>query len=466
MKSQVFSEPPSLEALQKLVPELVRKQSKPELIERSLKKAGRNWVILRSLYGATTDSFYVPFDKLDKIERGWFLCAAWIDYFFKSHSRNLSLYDCLCDGLSNFSELTFQEQISQFFDLDSEKLEQILSCLPFKVSDKTIRNDFQSLAQNNWLKKEKDKYQKLPPSELPFLNFSSQANSIGNGTSHAEDEYFYFDFLNEELYDIADNYSKMINGEIRFSIFSDYIVPEKDRDRLGDINNELKQIWKLKKVPPIEIIYDSASIGKTLSYIIYPVCIYYYQRALYLCAFGQSPINKDNKDEISWYNYRLDRLRSLNKLEWSNSDIPDALKKQNQRNKLPSFHDIQEQLDTALGFDFNRESALMLLRFNADYHQRYIKDTVRHNTFKMISTVEATELIENSQETKEKKQQLLKILKNFPKDAYYKLQYRVGDNNVFMRLLAWGANVEVLLPHFLRQEIIDELRLISKIYKI
>lgn len=460
MTNQAFTDPPSLKALQILVPELVRKQAKSEQIERLLYKAGRNWAILRSLYGLETDSYYLVINSKDMIN-GWFLCAKWIEEFFQKYSKDtLTLKSCLCDRLSQFSESEFQKELSQYFNIDPQKLEEIFSGFPFQVSEKTIRNDFQYLANNNWLKKEKDKYQKLLLSALPSLESLNDSPSPATEKQDVETELF--DFLHEELFEFADSFYQKIKGKRRFLLLTDYVVPEESRDRLGELQNKLKQIWNLDDVAPVEIAYDSASAGETFYCIVYPICIYYYQRAPYLCAFGRTITEKN---EMNYYNYRLDRIRLLKELEWSDRDIPPTLQKLHQQNKLPEPDDIQIQLEEALGFDFFRESALMLLRFNADFHQRYIKNTVRHSTFEMISVERATQLIQKSQETKDRKQQLLKIVKNFPQDAYYKLNYRVGDNNVIMRLRAWIPNVEILLPYSLRQSMMDELRLACKIYE-
>lgn len=57
------------------------------------------------------------------------------------------------------------------------------------------------------------------------------------------------------------------------------------------------------------------------------------------------------------------------------------------------------------------------------------------------------------------KQLLLKILHSCsPTDIYYKAKYRIDDNNVIMRLRAWGPKMEVLLPWSLRQRMIDDVQ--------
>jgi CRISPR-associated protein (TIGR03985 family) len=53
-----------------------------------------------------------------------------------------------------------------------------------------------------------------------------------------------------------------------------------------------------------------------------------------------------------------------------------------------------------------------------------------------------------------------------PKDAYYSLQYRHGDNNVTMRLRAWRPKVEILLPYDLRQKVTADIVQEIGLYRI
>jgi CRISPR-associated protein (TIGR03985 family) len=48
----------------------------------------------------------------------------------------------------------------------------------------------------------------------------------------------------------------------------------------------------------------------SLDCVVFPVCIYYFQRAVYLCGYGESP---DRNSE--WYNFRLDHIEAMNSLE-------------------------------------------------------------------------------------------------------------------------------------------------------
>nr|WP_280514241.1 TIGR03985 family CRISPR-associated protein [Anabaena cylindrica] len=238
-----------------------------------------------------------------------------------------------------------------------------------------------------------------------------------------------------------------MGGVQRFFFKLDYVVTA--IDEVENWQDELRKLWSQTPVPPISLIYNSARLRESVKCLVYPVCIYYVQRAVYLCAFGESPDKKTD-----WYNFRLDRIENITPIEWKNPAIPKTLQQRYHQRHLPKPEEIELQMDKALGFDFYLESRLMLLRFERDYHDRYIQDTSRHETFNLISYEKAKSLIKNSEVNSEQKAELLKVMANrSPKDAYYSLQYRHGDNNVTMRLRAWRPKVEILLPYDLRQKV-------------
>jgi len=66
----------------------------------------------------------------------------------------------------------------------------------------------------------------------------------------------------------------------------------------------------------------------------------------------------------------------------------------------------------------------------------------------------------------EEKSQLLKVFySRSPEDIYCRVNYRTDDNNVVMRLRAWGANVEVFLPWSLRSQMAKDIEDIRKLYQ-
>jgi len=116
-------------------------------------------------------------------------------------------------------------------------------------------------------------------------------------------------------------------------------------------------------------------------------------------------------------------------------------------------------MSKAWGFDFYLPSRLILLRFDRNYHDRYIQNTIRHDTFKEINYQQVQRLIKREVKQTEQQQNLLKIIANrSPKDAYYQVLIRYQDtnnrdNNVIMRLRAWRPQCEVIFPFDFRQSI-------------
>lgn len=127
-------------------------------------------------------------------------------------------------------------------------------------------------------------------------------------------------------------------------------------------------------------------------------------------------------------------------------------------------------MSEAWGFDFYLPSQLMLLRFDRDFAQRYVKGTERHDTFKEISYQQVKNLIRQQiQQPQQQKLLLETLLNRSSKDAYYKAFIRYKDkterdNNVIMRLRAWRPKCEILLPLELRQEMAQEVDNEAKLY--
>lgn len=128
-------------------------------------------------------------------------------------------------------------------------------------------------------------------------------------------------------------------------------------------------------------------------------------------------------------------------------------------NHLPTQKTVRTKLKQAWGFDFYKPSALILLRFNQDFHDRYIRGTFLHHTFEPVDYKRAASLIKQHTQTPEHQQSLLEILQSrSPADAYYQAQYRVTDYHVIRRLRALGPEVEVLLPWDLREKIAQHIQ--------
>ena len=432
MSEQIFADPPQVELLQWLA---------RGSLKQNLLRSIRLWACLQFLYGEKRIS--EPFSFSD-----------WRDNFFSpTHPKGDAVPDphdpeCACakttanwifDGETPVRETEWRRSLSQHDGIAKATLDNILQQRLFAITRRSLQADLQILTELGWLEKQGKEYclvKKLPtrPLVIPQLN--------------TDDLWF---LNNPDLATIAQSFKEPIRDVQRFFFEIDYIIYQTNQDQVENWYENLKQFWNLNLVPPIRITYNSARQGKTVTRIVYPVCLYYAQRAIYLCAFGQK-----DKEQGEWYNYRLDRIQQMDKLEWTDEDIPQLLLKC-YPDGLPNPDYIREQMAQAWGFDFYQQSQLMLLRFEKEFHDRYIQGTFRHDTFKRVSYQQAAQLIRQHTPQKDR-QVLLAVLKSRSReDAYYQVSYREGDTNVGMRLRAWRPHAEVLLPWKLRQEITREV---------
>ncbi len=260
-------------------------------------------------------------------------------------------------------------------------------------------------------------------------------------------------FLDPKLAPIADKISGEVYGTRRIFLHVDYILSQENQLNIDNLQEQLQENWQSREIKPIFLNYASARCGDKQC-LVYPVCIYYLQRAKYLCGYGLNP-----QGDVNWYIYRLERINSFSFVDWSNQIIPPQLLDKYLNHQLPEPHDVEREISTAWGFEINKPPRLMLLRFNRNYHQLYIQNTFRHDTFSRIkSPIKLAQIIHHYTTNPQEAKLLNTIIKKYPDDAYYSVIYRVNDNNIIMRLLAWGANVEVLLPMELRKHIANHIR--------
>jgi CRISPR-associated protein (TIGR03985 family) len=164
-------------------------------------------------------------------------------------------------------------------------------------------------------------------------------------------------------------------------------------------------------------------------------------------------MNPDGK--LGWYNYRIDRIHNIS--EVAHQDMTDEqLKLYDFPNNTPEY--VIEQLDNVYGFDFYQEPKEMLLRFDRDLYINYLENTDREKLFSPMGKVggykEAVRLLVD----KGVSDRLPYLEKNYQKDVYCLVKYRTKDNDVIMRLRAWGQKVEVLYPKELRKRMTDDIR--------
>ena len=459
MSEPIFQDRPSVALLQWLV--------RGETLKQNLVRAVRLWVWLRSLYGDERDDVFLP-DLPDS-----FTYAVWGTQFFspthlKGEARpqhrdsmcpcNKTTAGWLFDNIRGIPADIWKTSFFEYTGLPETEWEALLQEYPFKRTRRMLSADLKNLKELGCLKRVGQVYQRV--ATLPKRPLLNQANKTASGDVSLITLFQALDIerltlLYPEVAPIAEELleSQQQQGGRRVFFHLDYVVPEDRRDAVvDDHQKDLQDLWSVTETVPVQFIYHSASLKHRQECLVYPVCIYYWQRAKYLCAYGRRP-----DGDIGWYNYRLDRIeKPLKSLAWSDK-LPAQLKQQYKAGKLtPEV--IQDYMEEAWGFDFYLPSKLLLLRFDRDFHDRYIKGSFRHKTFEQITYEQAIRLIQTQMDTAKEQQLLLTTLKARPKtDAYYQVLCRVGDRNVMMRLRAWRPRVEVFLPLELRQSVYEDV---------
>jgi CRISPR-associated protein (TIGR03985 family) len=460
MSELIFQDRPSVALLQWLV--------RGETLKQNLVRAVRLWVWLRSLYGGERDELFLP-GLLNP-----FAYADWRTQFFAStHLKgeakpqhldsmcpcNKTTADWLFDNIRGIPANIWKASFSEYSGLPEAEWGTLLQEYPFKRTRRMLSADLKNLEELGCLKRVGQAYQRVPI--LPKRPLFHQTNKMPNGDVSLITLFQALDIerltlLYPEVAPIAEELleSQQQQGGRRVFFHLDYVVPEERRDSVvDDHQKDLQDLWSATQTVPVQFIYHSASLKHKKDCLVYPVCIYYWQRAKYLCAYGCRP-----DGDIGWYNYRLDRIeKPLKSLAWSDQQVPTLLKQQYKAGTLTP-EAIQDQMEEAWGFDFYLPSKLVLLRFDRDFHDRYIEGSFRHKTFKQITYEQAVRLIQTQTTTSKEQQLLLTTFKARPKtDAYYQALYRVGDRNVMMRLRAWRPRVEVFLPLELRQSVTQDV---------
>ncbi len=434
-------------------PELLQWLARGSL-KQNLLRAIRLWAWLHSLYGNNQHRLLLeePFTFAD-----------WRNAFFSAnhprgetvppvHNKNCAcaktVADWILDPYWNVQEIQWRKTLQQHDEIDRSELDELLQQRLFGVTRRSLQTDLHILAELGWLKRQETKYYRVQ--EFPTLPRSENSKSYQPQA---------LPVLNPDLELIAQNLSQPLNGVQRFFMEVVYIVSPEKQERVEDWQEHFKLLWQENPVLPVRLSYQSSRVKKTVGCIVYPVCIYYAQRAVYLCGFGQTPTAKGQ-----WYNYRLDKIIEIEDLSWDDLDLPQFLLDSHQKGNLPTPDEIQIQMDgVAWGFDFYLEHQVMLLRFDRQFSDYYIEGTFRHQTFQSISYQDAEQLILKHGKTD--KQQLLKVLHSRSKtDAYYRLKYREGDTNVELRLRSWRPKVEVIFPLKMRQKIAQEVQQEAQFY--
>ena len=522
MTEPIFDRPLSVELLQWLARASLRQ---PDILSMAI----RLWGMLRSLYGGTGDGLYVQAlgDRFGypQWRDGFFLdakthhrgdaipqlhhhdcpCGKTItDWLFDPHSgmtrsqwqadfdRHYSLcaaghhrllnptawvYDPACGQ----TEAQWRKSLQKRYKLTRPELDKFARTVrhpqrerhknrPFAVSRKSLKKDLNTLVELGWLTVDTEnnpdskgeKYRKVD--RFPTLAVSGRQSIDIRETTGLTGE-----FVQSDLVEFFENFAQPINNVQRFFLHVEYIIPSQLYGRVNRLQTKLKHLWSQTPVPPIRLVYRSAKqYQEEFECRVYPVCICYYQRAPYLFAYGETPRpNSPEESTIGWYDYRLDRIQSLEGISWQDENIPIALKPFKTTPKQPD--EVFECMNKAMGFEFYQPYQEMLVWFDPYFYGNYIEGTERASAFKKLSHRQAvkwaTTAARNEERSQKEKQALQALLKSrSASDFYYLIKYRVRDNNVIMRLRAWGGNVEVLYPLELRERMRSDLEKLWKRY--
>jgi CRISPR-associated protein (TIGR03985 family) len=308
---------------------------------------------------------------------------------------------------------------------------------PFYITERTAKDTLKALRSN------------------PMVGFNHENKYVyleGEVEVEKDTENYQFSDATIEFDSYLELFSNPLEEVTRFYIYTDYKDLPSKKEKIPYIQDKLKTIWQNGKAMPVELTYSSASKGQYQK-IVYPLVIYYHQRGFYLCAYDGI---KDNR-ESSWYNYRIDRIEEINILDWEDCRISESIRKKCLRTSdILLIEETACEIEAAYGFDFYQPKEQMVLRFEKNFHDRYIKTTLRHERLKKID-VETVRRLINRKDCNNFV--LLKTrIEEFAQDPYYAMPYRINDNTVIMRLRAWGQNVEVLSPPELRDRMRDDIQ--------
>ncbi|MGK7926270.1 MAG: TIGR03985 family CRISPR-associated protein [Spirulina sp.] len=435
---EILTIPPQIELLQWLA---------RGSLKQNLARALRLWVGLRLLYGDREIRLDLPHP---------FTFPDWRDALFTDDHPTSDRIptphspDCPCQRSTrewlqmgiDFDFEAWQRSLWEHLKITPDALEDILDRPLFAVTRRSLQTDLYHLHELDWLQRDKRCYS-LVTKWPDYATFREMPVPIAHSLS----------LSNLDLYAIAANLTPTTDEPCRFFFHLDYVVGKNDIDRVEDLCVQLKELWRQTPIPPIRLTYISAKLQKTIDRVVYPVCIYYTYRALYLCTYGETP-----KFDGNWCHYRLDRITRIVPLTWQDSDLPLLLRDACKKGNLPAPEQVESAFLDAWGFYFYNPAEMLILRFEERFHDDYIKRSQRHNTFERLSYEDARQYILQHCRDRLRRQYYQTLLATrSPRDAYYRALYRVDDVNILHRLRSWRPKAEVLWPWDLREQMREEV---------
>ena len=507
MSSTIFDYEPTIVLLDGLL------EDRQNILERKLfEKAVRLYLYLRVIYGNGITcgkiNIKLPDNAREVWSEKWFKWADWLnkititkietgDIFSSEEHLDILGTISIREILFN-NDLDSEKQWQKLFKLkfpnaDTQVIDELLGTkqspiYPFdRKGDKVAKNSFAELAKGErfWLKPERTgntnkkftgKYHTV--SILPEINDGKNQKDNSLDILTQIPEYIQ----NEDLQDLVDKF--VSNSDPKRLFFeSEYAI--KNALEYRDIINTLKLNWfdstemKLTKITYQKFI-DSEIIEK----VIYPIALFYTQRAPYLYFVSEQD------GEIVWDAYRLDRIKQLGIIEWNDSQVSPKLLDAYQHDLLPSPEDIQDYLeaDKALGYAFWKPKKWTIVRFNRSHYEKYIQATSRNELwfdlgvesldslpklikqktkdFNRIKNSDFSIVEENIQYNQlQSVEKISNDTNNKEKYVFCLAKYYEGDSYVLQRLLAWGKQVKIMYPQKLKDRVAKEIKATWELYQ-
>lgn len=468
--------PPTLDILEQLTPHASLRGL------NILKKALRLWLTLHSLRDESLD-LSIPFTYSQ-----WYEAAIAQNQLAPGEMKNV-FETPIGDFLKYIGQVDLTHWMKSYSDryhLSKSVIHQRLTQQsPFQLRTqnpvnrkRSLENDFIHLAKSGYLATLDYQGNHLPnedtSNQTHYYRRTPKTLTVTQSAQPLPFEVLNTRFKHVDLCEILAIFKAPINGQQRLFLDLDNVVAPTAGGQLSATCQILKdQVWVQTPVPPIQFTYFSRTFMEPKEMVTYPVSLYYYHRAPYLICYGRSPLTqqalsyKAPLPEITWYNFRLEQISDCRILDWTDTDrIPPLLLQHYKNHTLPTPDHIINNLESAWGFEIGAPKEPLLLRFIRPYHDQYIHQSNRHETFKCLPTPSAQlQYLDTLPLTDIERQQLIHKLKTHATDAYYCAIARKQDNGLVMRLRAWGPTVEVLYPFNLRDRMAQDIQQTLVLYQ-
>jgi len=435
------------------------------LARRSLNKAphraARLWYLLQRLYGGDR-----PW--CEELPQWWTYPELRDRLFAEAHPKGDELTveevrhrclarDCICRvATRQVLQLTPAETVDLFGQMD---IAAVLAAPAFGTVHNSVRQDLKILVERGWLHKEGAAFSCVPARRWPRVAGGEGLAECQSLVQALTVLAFVYPEVEPLLATVPDASAS------RVFLQMDFALNESEQERVNDYQSTLAEVWQ-GEGQPVTFAYSFGEKGqprREVRAVVYPVCLHYVVRALYLSAYGRDP-----RGDLAWHNYRLDRILSKNitVLAWSDRRVPKELQELRARQQLPTVPQVRESLAEAWGFRFYAPKRWLLLRFPSEFAEHYVRRTQRHPTFREISYGKIEAVATRHLDRMEQEQLRELLQRRSPQDVYFEAWVREGDVNIAQRMRMWRPQGEVLTPGALRAQMGQEARQELNLYEV